>query len=129
MSRVSTSAGDSPSAPVSIATLCRTASGVSVWPPADDRDQFGDRPLGQRDVGGLAGQGDGVAADVDVGRQAAFERAQILVGGTEQAHDEVGRNIDAAVHRVACESAFVSRGVTWGFRACFLGSRRCFVAA
>src|SRR3954464_7009333 len=31
MSRVSTSAGDSPSLPVSIATLCRTTSGVSGW--------------------------------------------------------------------------------------------------
>jgi hypothetical protein len=36
---------------------------------------------------------------VDIGGQDALERAQILVGGTQQAHDEVGRNIDAAANR------------------------------
>ncbi|WP_283613363.1 hypothetical protein [Mycolicibacterium poriferae] len=34
---------------------------------ADDLDELGDHPLGQRDVGGFTGQRDGVAADMDVG--------------------------------------------------------------
>jgi hypothetical protein len=36
---------------------------------------------------------------MDIGRQDALERAQILVGGTKQAHDVVGRNIDAATYQ------------------------------
>ncbi len=64
-----------------------------------DRDQFGDHPLGERHIGRFAGKGERVATGMDVGRQDALECAQILVGGTEQAHDEVGRNIDAAADR------------------------------
>ena len=82
MSSVSTSAGDSSPVPVSIATLCRTASGVSGWPLATIAIEFGDHPLGQRDVGRLAGQGERVAADMDIGSEDALECAQILVGGT-----------------------------------------------
>src|ERR1700722_2617346 len=92
MSSVKTSAGDSLPAPTSIATLWRP-------PPRHDRHQFGERPLGERDVSGFAGQRHGVAAHMQIRGQEAFESAQVFVGGTEQAHDEIGRNIDAAANR------------------------------
>ncbi|WP_283606892.1 hypothetical protein [Mycolicibacterium poriferae] len=63
---------------------------------ADDLDEFGDHPLGQRDVGGLTGQRDGVAADMDVGGQQPLESTQVFVGGPQQAHDQIGRNCHAA---------------------------------
>ena len=63
-----------------------------------DRYQFGDRPLGQRHVGGLTRDGDGVAPHMQVGAQSAFEGTQIFVCRTQQAHDEIGRNVDAAAN-------------------------------
>ena len=85
--------------PTSIATLCRTAFRGQRLAAGDDRDQFGEHPFGERDVGGFAGQRHRVAAHVQIGGQEALECAQIFVGGTEQAHDEVGRNVDAAANR------------------------------
>ena len=64
----------------------------------DDRDQFGEHPLGERDVGGFTGQRHRVAAHVQFGGQDALEGAQVFVSGAEQAHDEVGRNVDAAAN-------------------------------
>ena len=47
-----------------------------------DRHEFGDHPLGQRDIGRLAGQGQRVAAGMDIGGEDVFQSPQILVGGT-----------------------------------------------
>ena len=63
-----------------------------------DRDQFGDHPLGERDVGRLTREGDGVAAHMQVGVQGAFQGAQVFVCRTQQAHDEIGRNVDTAAN-------------------------------
>ncbi len=101
-----------------MATLRRTASGPRVCPPATSRDQLGDHALGQRHVGGTARHRHRVAAHVHVGRQAVFEGAQILVGGTQQAHDEVGRNSHAGANRRA-SGCLAGRHVV--FEACFLG--------
>ncbi len=85
-----------------------------------DRDEFGDHSLGQRHIGGLAGERQRVAAHMDIGRQDALECAQVLVGGSKQAHDEVGRNIDAAANgRVRVSVRLAGRHV--GLSACFLG--------
>jgi hypothetical protein len=35
---------------------------------------------------------------MQIGGQNALQCAQVFVGGTQQAHDEVGRNIDAAAY-------------------------------
>jgi hypothetical protein len=35
---------------------------------------------------------------MQIGGQGAFECAQVFVSGTQQAHDEVGWNIDAAAN-------------------------------
>ena len=108
-------------------TLCRTASGVSASTAVDDGDQLGDDALGQRDVGRSAGQGHGVAAHVDVGGEESFECAQILVGGTEQAHHEVGRNIDAAAY--GRRGGVCLAGCHVEVFACFLCSGDWLVAA
>jgi hypothetical protein len=56
---------------------------------------------------------------VDIGRQDALECTQVLVSGSKQAHDEVGRNIDAAANgRVRVSVRLAGRHV--GFSACFL---------
>ena len=64
----------------------------------DDRHEFREHPFGERDVGGLTGERHRVAAHVQICGQNAFECAQIFVSGTEQAHDEIGRNVDAAAN-------------------------------
>ena len=87
-----------------------------------DRYQLGDCPFGERDVGRFTREGHRVAPHMQVGVQDAFEGAQILVGRTEQAHHEVGRNIDAATNLRRCVS---SAGLAWrhvAFDACFLWS-------
>ena len=80
---MSTSAGDSLPVPTSMATLCRTTSGVNGLAAGHDRDQLGDHPLGQRDIGRFAREGDGVATHMQVGAQDAFQGAQILVCRTQ----------------------------------------------
>ncbi|GAA2783116.1 hypothetical protein GCM10010533_21740 [Mycolicibacterium pallens] len=58
-----------------------------------------------------------------IGREAAFEGAQVFVSGTQQAHDEVGRNSHAAAHLAvirASSGRLAGRHVV--FEACFLGS-------
>ena len=44
----------------------------------------------------LTREGDGIATHMQIGAQCAFEGAQVLICRTQQAHDEIGRNIDAA---------------------------------
>ena len=56
----------------------------------DDGDQLGQNAFGEGHVGRVAGQGHCVAAHVDVGGQQLFQGTQILVGGAEKAHHEVG---------------------------------------
>jgi len=85
-----------------------------------DRDQFGNHSLGQRDVSRLAGQGERVTTHVNIGGEDALECAQILVGGTQQAHDVVGRNIDAAANRCVRVSVRLA-GRHVALSACFLG--------
>ena len=53
---------------------------------------------------------------MNIRSQDAFERTQIFVGGTEQAHDEVGRNVDAAANleRLTNQQRW-SRGASRGF--------------
>jgi hypothetical protein len=63
-----------------------------------DRDEFADHPFGERHVGGLTREGHRVATDMQICGQDAFEGTQVFVSGTEQAHDEIGRNVDAAAN-------------------------------
>ena len=95
--------------------------GCQLLTTGHDRDQFGNHSLGKRDVGRLAGQGERIAAYVNIGSQNALEGAQIFVGGTQQAHDEVGRNINAAANRFVRVSVRLA-GRHVELSACFLGS-------
>ena len=96
-----------------------------------DGDQLGDHPLGERDVGRFAREGDGIAAHMQVGAQYPFEGAQILVCRTQQAHDEIRRNVDAAANLsvgLQGPSCVSSAGLAWRHvvsDACLLGSSGC----
>ena len=77
----------------------------------NDGDQFGHHPFGQCHIGGLAGESDGVTADVDVGGQPRLQGAKVLIGGTQQADDQVGRNRHAAAHwNSTAHAAFAAGG-------------------
>jgi hypothetical protein len=89
----------------------------------DNRHEFGEHSFGECDVSGLTGECHRVAAHVQICGQNALEGAQVFVSGTEQAHDEVGRNVDAAANlrcRRTSSVGFAGRHVA--FDACFLRS-------
>jgi len=121
-SRVSTSAGDSLPVPTSMATLWRTTSGVSGWPPAT----IATSSESTRSASATsAGSPESVTALPRACRSAArnaFECAQVFVSGTEQAHDELGRNVDAAANlRCRRTSSVGLAGVTWFLMPAFCG--------
>ena len=82
---------------------------------ADDRHQLVEQPLGERDLAGLAVQGDPVAADVDLGVEAALDQAEVLVPGTEQADhvDAVGHH-DGVTGLVSVPDGCVCHGCPGG---------------
>ena len=93
MLRLSTSAGRSVVSVRSSSMARSTVSEVIPWPVRRMVDQLLEEPLGQRDLGGLAVEGDLVAAHVDVGVEGALDQAEVLVAGTEQ-----GDHVDAVGH-------------------------------
>jgi hypothetical protein len=64
---------------------------------------------------------------MQIGAQCAFEGTQILVCRTKQAHDEIGRNVDAAANLSvgqpgsSCVSSTGLAGRHVASDACFLG--------
>ena len=90
MSRLSTSAGDSPMRasrePSSDEHLDGAAHGVraDVLAALGERDQLAEDALGEGDVRGGAGEGELVAAHVHVGVEQLLGGAQALVAGAEQ---------------------------------------------
>ncbi len=63
-----------------------TVSVVMPWPVRMIVDQLVEEPLDEGHLGGLAAQGDLVAADVDVGGEGLLDQGEVLVPGPEQGH-------------------------------------------
>ena len=102
MLRLSTSAGRSLVSVRSIADRALDRLGGDALAGADDRDQLVEEPLDQRHLGGLAAQGDLVAADVDVGVEGLLDEGEVLVAGAEQRHhvDAVGHHDGVGRHSI-----------------------------
>ena len=112
MSSVRTSAGDSEPEPVSMATLCRTASGVTAWP----RPATADSSVTTRSARATsAGSPDKVTALPRTWMSAARlrSRARRFSSADPSRPTTMSGGTSMLLRTVLTGAAFVSRGVTW----------------
>ena len=79
---------------------------------AGQRHQLFDDPYGQRHLGGRAGEGDEIAADMNISGQQVLELTQIRIGRTEEREHRLRREFDTGTDS-ACRgpgSSVVGRG-------------------